>query len=143
VGSRARLLREPRHRCRAADERQRLQLCQEPLATGAARRARGRHLKTRPYRSPTNGKVERFHQTMAREWDYGLVYGSHRQRNRALPHGLEHDNTHRPHSSPRRAATDQPRSQRPWIGQLVVAGFVLGLVIVFRLAGDSVRLRNH
>ena len=35
----------------------------------------------------TNGKVERFHQTMAREWAYGLSYRSHRQRNQALPHG--------------------------------------------------------
>jgi transposase InsO family protein len=27
-----------------------------------------RHLTTQPYRPHTNGKVERFHQTMAREW---------------------------------------------------------------------------
>lgn len=27
-----------------------------------------RHLKTQPYRPRTNGKLERFHQTMAREW---------------------------------------------------------------------------
>ncbi|NUT56986.1 MAG: IS481 family transposase [Thermoleophilia bacterium] len=45
-----------------------------------------RHLTTRPYRPRTNGKVERFHQTMAREWAYGLAYRSHRQRNSALPH---------------------------------------------------------
>ena len=62
--------------------------------------ARGiRHLATRPYRPRTTGKVERFHQTMAREWAYGLVYRSHRQRSQALPHWLEHYNTHRPHSS--------------------------------------------
>ena len=58
-----------------------------------------RHLTTEPYRPRTNGKVERFHQTMAREWAYGLVYGSHRQRNQALPHWLEHYNKRRPHSS--------------------------------------------
>ena len=58
-----------------------------------------RHLTTQPYRPRTNGKVERFHQTMAREWAYGLVYGSHRQRARALPHWLNHYNTRRPHSS--------------------------------------------
>src|SRR5207302_455948 len=45
-----------------------------------------RHLTTKPYRPRTNGKVERFHQTMAREWAYGLVYSSHRQRAAALPH---------------------------------------------------------
>ena len=58
-----------------------------------------RHLRTEPYRPRTNGKVERFHQTMAREWAYGLSYRSHRQRNQALPHWLDHYNTRRPHSS--------------------------------------------
>jgi transposase InsO family protein len=62
--------------------------------------ARGiRHLTTEPYRPRTNGKVERFHQTMAREWAYGLAYRSHRHRNRALPHWLEHYNERRPHGS--------------------------------------------
>jgi len=62
--------------------------------------ARGiRHLTTQPYRPRTNGKVERFHQTMAREWAYGLAYRSHRQRAQALPHWLQHYNTTRPHSS--------------------------------------------
>jgi transposase InsO family protein len=58
-----------------------------------------RHLTTKPYRPRTNGKVERFHQTMAREWAYGLAYRSHRHRNRALPHWLDHYNQRRPHSS--------------------------------------------
>jgi transposase InsO family protein len=58
-----------------------------------------RHLRTKPYRPRTNGKVERFHQTMAREWAYGLVYRSHRERARALPHWLDHYNRGRPHSS--------------------------------------------
>lgn len=58
-----------------------------------------RHLKTKPYRPRTNGKVERFHQTMAREWAYGLSYLSHRQRNQALPHWLDHYNHRRPHSA--------------------------------------------
>ena len=58
-----------------------------------------RHLTTEPYRPRTNGKVERFHQTMGREWAYGLTYRSHRQRNEALPHWLDHYNTRRPHSS--------------------------------------------
>jgi transposase InsO family protein len=58
-----------------------------------------RHLTTQPSRPRTNGKVERFHQTTAREWAYGLVYHSHRERARALPHWLKHYNTTRPHSS--------------------------------------------
>ena len=44
------------------------------------------HLTTEPYRPSTNGKVERFHQTMAREWAYGVRYRSHRERATALPH---------------------------------------------------------
>jgi len=58
-----------------------------------------RHLTTEPYRPRTNGKVERFHQTMGREWAYGLRYRSSRHRAAALPHWLEHYNTRRPHSS--------------------------------------------
>ena len=67
-----------------------------------------RHLRTKPYRPRTNGKVERFHQTMAREWAYGLVYRSHRERTRALPHWLHHYNHSRPHSS----LGDQPPISR-------------------------------
>jgi Integrase core domain len=62
-------------------------------------RHRIRHLTTEPYRPRTNGKVERFHQTMAREWAYGLAYRSSRHRNDALPHWLDHYNRTRPHSS--------------------------------------------
>jgi transposase InsO family protein len=58
-----------------------------------------RHLTTEPYRPRTNGKVERFHQTMGREWAYGLAYRSHRQRAQALPHWLDHYNRRRPHTS--------------------------------------------
>jgi transposase InsO family protein len=58
-----------------------------------------RHLTTKPYRPQTNGKVERFHQTMAREWAYGVTYASHHDRTNALPHWLHHYNHDRPHSS--------------------------------------------
>ena len=77
-----------------------------------------RHLTTEPYRPRTNGKVERFHQTMAREWAYGLAYRSHRHRNHALPHWLHHYNQAQTTQLTRRPAPDQPRSQRPWVGQL-------------------------
>jgi transposase InsO family protein len=66
------------------------------------------HLTTEPYRPRTNGKVERFHQTMAREWAYGLSYRSHRHRNRALPHWLDHYNSTRP---PRPLAGPPPISR--------------------------------
>jgi transposase InsO family protein len=62
--------------------------------------ARGiKHLTTQAYRPRTNGKVERFHQTMAREWAYGITYATDRHRNRALPHWLAHYNNSRPHSA--------------------------------------------
>jgi transposase InsO family protein len=49
-----------------------------------------RHLRTKPRTPRTNGKVERFHQTMGREWAYGLRYRSSRQRHAALPHWLRY-----------------------------------------------------
>ena len=58
-----------------------------------------RHLVTRPYRPQTNGKVERFHQTMAREWGYWVSYLSHTDRQRALPYWLDHYNERRAHSA--------------------------------------------
>jgi transposase InsO family protein len=67
-----------------------------------------RHITTQPYRPRTNGKVERFHQTMGREWAYGLAYRSHHDRNQALPHWLDHYNRQRPHSS----LGDQPPISR-------------------------------
>jgi transposase InsO family protein len=58
-----------------------------------------RHLTIQPHRPQTNGKIERFHQTMAREWAYGLTYRSSSHRAEALPHWLDHYNEHRPHSA--------------------------------------------
>ena len=58
-----------------------------------------RHIITPPYTPRWNGKVERFHQTMEREWAKGLRYRNSTARNRALPHWLGHYNQRRPHSS--------------------------------------------
>jgi transposase InsO family protein len=58
-----------------------------------------RHLTTQPYRPRTNGKVERFHQTMGREWAYGRSYTSSTQRAGLLADWLEHYNRRRPHSA--------------------------------------------
>ena len=58
-----------------------------------------RHLLIRPHTPRTNGKVERFHQTMSREWAYGVTYHDHHARRAALPYWLNHYNTRRPHSS--------------------------------------------
>jgi hypothetical protein len=53
-----------------------------------------------PPRMPKrNGKVERYQQTLAREWAYGQRYRSSNARAAALTHWLEHYNHGRPHSS--------------------------------------------
>jgi len=57
------------------------------------------HLLIRPYTPRTNGKVERFHQTLMREWAYALEYASSKARGEALPHWLEHYNERRSHSA--------------------------------------------
>jgi transposase InsO family protein len=58
-----------------------------------------RHIITPPYTPRWNGKVERFHQTMDREWATGQLYRNSSARNRALPHWLRYYNERRPHSS--------------------------------------------
>jgi transposase InsO family protein len=57
------------------------------------------HIVTPPYTPRWNGKVERFHQTMDREWARGQLYRSSSARNQALKHWLRHYNQRRPHSS--------------------------------------------
>jgi transposase InsO family protein len=58
-----------------------------------------RHLFTRPYRPRTNGKAERFIQTLTDKWAYGAVYGTSAERTRALPGWLAHYNFRRQHGS--------------------------------------------
>lgn len=58
-----------------------------------------RHLRTRPYTPRTNGKAERFIQTLLREWAYVRPYRSSAWRERALPRYLHHYNRVRTHSS--------------------------------------------
>jgi transposase InsO family protein len=60
----------------------------------------GIHHRTIPPRTPKrNGKVERYQQTLKREWGLGQRYRSSEHRARALPHWLEHYNTVRRHSA--------------------------------------------
>ena len=57
------------------------------------------HKRTRPYRPQTNGKIERFHRTLADGWAYARSYGSETERRQALPSWLHFYNQHRPHSA--------------------------------------------
>lgn len=69
-------------------------------AMRAALDAQGiRHLRTKPYRPQTNGKAERFIQTMLRRWAYKRPYRTSRDRNAALPDVLDCYNVERPHRS--------------------------------------------
>jgi transposase InsO family protein len=54
---------------------------------------------TRPYRPQTNGKIERFHRTLADEWAYARFYDSETQRRAALPNWIHFYNHHRAHSA--------------------------------------------
>jgi transposase InsO family protein len=58
-----------------------------------------RHKRTRPHRPQTNGKAERFIQTLLREWAYGRLYRSNAERLAALPGWVDEYNTQRTHTS--------------------------------------------
>jgi transposase InsO family protein len=57
------------------------------------------HLRTRPRTPQTNGKAERFIQTMLREWAFPRVYPDSAARNAVLQSWLRHYNEKRPHAS--------------------------------------------
>lgn len=58
-----------------------------------------RHRTTRPYRPRTNGKAERFIQTLLREWAYSKTYQKAQERNSALEAWLRWYNEERPHTA--------------------------------------------
>ncbi len=58
-----------------------------------------RHLRIKPGRPRTNGKAERFIQTLLNEWAYARIYGSSLERAAALPLFLRRYNFKRPHGS--------------------------------------------
>jgi transposase InsO family protein len=69
---------------------------------GVCQRLGLRHIRTRPYRPRTNGKAERFIQTLLREWAYRRPYHSSTQRTERLARYLHYYNHRRPHASLRK-----------------------------------------
>jgi transposase-like protein len=55
--------------------------------------------RTRPYRPQTNGKIERFHRTLADGWAFRRFYSSESARRNALPVWIHEYNHHRPHTA--------------------------------------------
>ena len=58
-----------------------------------------KHKRTRPYRPQTNGKIERFHRTLADGWAYARCYTSEAARRGELDGWLHYYSHHRPHSA--------------------------------------------
>jgi transposase InsO family protein len=58
-----------------------------------------KHIRTRAYRPRTNGKAERFIQTLTRRWAYGQPYPSSERRRQALSDWIDDYNHRRPHGS--------------------------------------------
>lgn len=58
-----------------------------------------RHIRTPPYTPRWNGKVERFIQTLLREWAYVRIWESSSERARALLSFIRYYNRQRPHGS--------------------------------------------
>jgi transposase InsO family protein len=57
-----------------------------------------KHKYTRPYRPQTNGKIERFHRTLAFEWAYAHHYDSDSARAATYQGWIHGYNHHRPHT---------------------------------------------
>ena len=76
-----------------------------------------RHIRTRPYTPKTNGKAERFIQTMTRKWAYKRPYRNSALRAAALQPWVEEYNLRRPHRSlgmiPPMARLRESCEQRP------------------------------
>ena len=57
-----------------------------------------KHIRTKPYTPKTNGKAERFIQTLLREWAYAKPYPSSTERGRTLQPFIDFYNHQREHA---------------------------------------------
>jgi len=69
------------------------------LFAGVLARHHARHIRTPAYTPRWNGKVERFIQTLDREWAKSRTWPNSQARDRALSSFLRYYNRRRPHSS--------------------------------------------
>jgi transposase InsO family protein len=88
------------------------------VVAAACRALRVAQRWTRPYRPQTNGKAERFIQTLLREWAYERPYGTSFARHAALRPWLHFYNWHRPHGG---------LNGRPPISRVVLADNLVSL----------------
>jgi transposase InsO family protein len=85
------------------------------IHAAACRELQLKQLRTRPYRPRTNGKAERFIQTLQREWAYGHVFQTSVHRTATLRPWLNYSNFTRPHGAlshkpPGSRLTNAPRN---------------------------------
>ena len=64
--------------------------------------------RTRPYRPQTNGKIERFHRTLAAGWAFRRLYLSESATPKGPPAWLHEYNHHRPHTAIGKASPRSP-----------------------------------
>ncbi len=85
------------------------------------RRLSLRHIRTRPYTPRTNGKAERFIQTLLREWAYAYRYPSSQHRADELHSWMHHYNFQRPHSA---VSHKPPASRLGFNGNNVLRNYI-------------------
>ena len=87
--------------------------CYKAKFDSVCQRLQLRHLRTKPYHPQTNGKAERFIQTLLREWAYKRPYPTSIHRTNRLTTYLNHYNLRRPHAALNKCTPAQRLSEQP------------------------------